>query len=486
MKDMRVRNILYYITLFLVILFLVFLAVKQCLNTSLWFDELFSIKFITRNQPFMNIFHIFTSYEVYNLPLYSIFLFFFYRIFNYTKFSLLIPGMIFSIIGVIFLLRLIRNYFGKKVVILIAILIVCSSFFITNIFWEIRCYGLLFMLSSIFVYSYIRRLGKENIKSIIILGIIGIFLSFTHWFGGILILLYFLTDVYLFLRKRINIKCFLSYFMIAIFFIPWIILIILNRIVDISTFWLDIPNLLNIITSISYIFGFGNNYHITFEILYFIIFFLLAFILIFVFDKNKLSDKLNIHYHMILIFLGLVFTIYFYSVYVNPKVSLFNCRYFIVILPHGYFILASLFYKIFNCKKYLNYILVTVIIIPFAYFLLTNTKSFVNWDINYDKLADFLIQDNDISNPNCVVVNNTNFIESGFVEFYFENKNISIPNHHVNYIEQDELLEYDIVYYIYDRSRGYNNIDYDIQKFLNNNYHLVNFDLEQCVYKYVK
>jgi len=92
--------------------------------------------------------------------------------------------------------------------------------------------------------------------------------------------------------------------MIAIFFIPWIILIILNRIVDISTFWLDIPNLLNIITSISYIFGFGNNYHITFEILYFIIFFLLAFILIFVFDKNKLSDKLNIHYHMILIFLG--------------------------------------------------------------------------------------------------------------------------------------------------------------------------------------
>jgi len=97
-----------------------------------------------------------------------------------------------------------------------------------------------------------------------------------------------------------------------------------------------------------------------------------------------------------------------------------------------------------------------------------------------------LIQDNDISNPNCVVVNNTNFIESGFVEFYFENKNISIPNHHVNYIEQDELLEYDIVYYIYDRSRGYNNIDYDIQKFLNNNYHLVNFDLEQCVYKYVK
>lgn len=486
MKDIKLKNIIYYTTLFLIILFLLFLSIKQCFNTSLWFDELFSIRFITRHQPFMNIFHIFTSYEVYNLPLYSIFLFFSYRIFAYTKFSLLIPGMIFSIIGIIFLLKLIHSFFGKKVVILIAILITCSSFFITNVFWEIRCYGLLFMLSSIFTYSYIKRLQKENIRGVIILGVIGILLSFTHWFGGILILLYFLTDVYLFFRKRIKIKCFLSYFMIAIFFIPWIILIILNRIADISTFWLDIPKLLSIITSTSYLFGFGNNYDIVFENLYFSIFFLLAIILIFIFDKKKLSNKLNISYHMVLIFLGLLFVIYFYSAYINTKAPLFNCRYLIAILPHGYFILASLFYKIFNCKKYLNYILIIIIIIPFIYLLLTNAKSFVNWDINYDKLADFLIHDNDISNSNCIVVNNTNFINSGFIEFYFENRNIPIPNQYVNYIEQDKLLNYDIVYYIYNQNWYYNNIDYDIQNFLENNYHLVNFDLEQCVYKYVK
>ncbi len=486
MKDIKVKKIIYYVVLFLIILLLLFLAIKQCLNTSLWFDELFSIIFVTRHQPFINIFRIFTSYEVYNLPLYSIFLFFSYRIFNYTKFSLLIPGMIFSIIGIIFLLKLICSYFGKKVAILISILIVCSSFFITNVFWEIRCYGLLFMLSSIFVYSYIQRFKDESVKNTIILGIIGTLLAFTHWFGGILILFYFLTDAYLFLRKRISIKCFLSYLMIALFFIPWIILIILYRIVDISTFWLAIPKLINILTSTSYLFGFGNNYDIAFNNLYFSIFFILAIVLIFIFDKKKISDKFNISYHIVFIFLGILFSIYLYSCYINTNVSLFNCRYFIVILPHGYFILASLFYKIFNCKKYLNYILITIIIIPFIYLLLTNEKAFINWDINYDKLADFLIHDNDISNHNCVVVNNTNFIDSGFIEFYFENRNIPIPNQHVNYIAQDELLEYDIVYYIYDRSHGYNNIDYDIQSFLKSNYHLINFDLEQCIYKYVK
>ena len=483
----NLKKIIYYITIVIILIGLIILAMKRCLNTSFWLDELSSVGFISKHQSFGNIFKIFTTYEIYNLPLYSIFLFFSYRIFKYTEFSLLLPGILFSLIGLFFLTKIILNFFGKKVSVLILILICSSGLFINTIFWEVRCYGLLFMLSSIFVFYYIKRLENENLKNIIILGLIGLLLAFTHWFGGLLLLMYFLTDVYLLLKKRICITCFLSYIIIATFFLPWIILIIINHTADISTFWINVPKIINIVTYSNYLFGIGNgNNDIQISNIFFSGLFLLAIFLVLKFDKKKINNKLNINYNNIVIFFSLLFIIYIYSAYINPNAPIFYPKYFIVLLPHGYFILATLLSKIFNAKICFNYSFALVITILITYLLLTNDIPFFNWDTDYNKLAQILTENNDITNSDCVIINNTLSFYSGFMEFYFENKNRPVPNKNVNYITQEELITYNTVYYIYDHVGDYDLFDYDIVDFLNNNYKLINYDANIHVYKYAK
>lgn len=292
------KKIIYYATIIIIFIFIICFGIKKYLNTSFWLDELSSIAIISKHQSFGKIFEFFTTCEVYNLPLYSIFLFFSYRIFGYTEFSLLLPGIVFSLIGLCFLAKIISTFFGRKVAILIFIITCSSGLFINNIFWEVRCYGLLFMLSCIFMFCYINRLKNENIKQIITLGIVGLMLAFTHWFGGLLLSMYFLTDVYLFLKKRININCFLSYALIAMFFLPWLILIIINHTVDISTFWIETPTIINIITYSNYLFGIGSgNNDIQISNIVFSSLFLLSIILILKFDKKKINNKLNINYN---------------------------------------------------------------------------------------------------------------------------------------------------------------------------------------------
>ena len=141
-KDKLYRFIKFFLLIIPVIT--TFLLYK---DSDLWYDELYSIGFISKSKTFVESMMTFATYDVCNLPLYSIILFFSYRIFNYTKFSLIFPGIIFALIGLYFLSKIMEKLYGRKVCVIFMFLINFSTLFLYNIVLEIRCYGLLFMLS---------------------------------------------------------------------------------------------------------------------------------------------------------------------------------------------------------------------------------------------------------------------------------------------------------------------------------------------------
>ena len=501
----QTKNILYHSFIIFMLVFLVVLSIHLCYGKSFWLDEISSITFIRKKLSLYDTLKIFMTIDIYNLPLYALFLFFSYRIFNYTEFSLIIPGIVFSIIGIYFLLKILRKFFGRFIPCLILLLIL----------WEVRCYGLLFMLSNILTYVYINRIENESIKNIVIYGIIGTLLAYTHWFGGILIFLYFIGDVYLYIKKKINIKCILSYVIIDCLFIPWIILIILNIVNDISHFWITVPNIDDIILTINSLLGIEFT-----PKLYFPLLIIGGIVFTLIFNKKKLGNRLSIEHHMVFIVITLFFCIYVYSVYIYSNVSLFLTRYFVVILPHIYFIIANFFNTLqhFIMKKFklLSYCFCIIIVSFGCSNQIQNFKTFKNnYNIDYNVLTNFLTKDNDISNEKTIIINDTSMYWSkdGYLEFYFSNRNLKLPNKYVKEIEIDELLKYDKIYYLSDKNNNFItdymlkhlnifyfdyyqsdknvNIDYFLNEetykiLTDNNYELIDYDLNLFAFKFVR
>ena len=479
-KQLR-KKIIYVSFIILMIFLMVFISIIYCKNQIFWKDELSSIQFISRHLSFADSIKIFYTYDVTNLPLYYMLMYFSYRILNYSFLSLILPGIIFSIIGILFLLKIIKKMFGNITSLIILCLIVFSGFFISNILWEVRCYGLLFMLSSMFIYFYIRRLENENYFNIIIYGLIGLALAYTHWFGGILILFYFLTDLYLFLKHRIKFKCILSYILIAILFLPWIYLLVNNIMIDLSSFWPSVPTLDTIVYTINNLLGIKTNY------LFFIIFLLAIVILIvkFIKRKNINFNKLDLTFNMFLSIVFIVIGTYIYSVYICSKRSLFVERYFIVILPAIYIIIAYLINFLLNQKfgklsKLFNKILVSLLFVFLIYNLCINLKYFfIQWDLNYNSIADSLLANDDINCDTTLIINDAKFSNSGFFEYYFENRNHKVPKNYLNEIEIENIKNYDTVYFISKETKS----NYNIFEFLNQNYNLIYYDVNVRKYK---
>ena len=328
------------------------------------------------------------------------------------------------------------------------------------------------------MYFYLKRLEKENFTNILIVSLLFIAISYTHWFGWILIAMYGLTDLYLIIRKKACFKVLLSYLFTIVLFIPWIYLIINNIEQDISTFWLMVPNIDKIFKTISYLLGADCNQFV-------ILFFFISVSLIFINrKKNKMLDnKINIFLNSFFMIAFSFIVVYIYSKYINPNVPLFLERYFIIVLPQLYIVFLYLFSLILKNDFLVNRIISIVLILVFTILQIINYNNYFKVEFfDYKLLADYLISNDDIGNDDTLIINNTGFYYSGFVEYYFDNKGFEITKNNVNKISIDEAINYNVIYYIYEDD---NNDKYS--KLLKmNDYKLIDSIYDDKISKYIK
>ncbi len=241
-----------------------------------------------------------------------------------------------------------NNY--KQVLLLTLLLISLNTYFFmfSSIIRMYLFWTLLFVSSSYFLLSYLKFNKTKDLFFYIIIAILSLY---THNYLIFLIFSQFCFALYfLFKNGRLkeNIKKIIfSYFIIWLFYLPWLF-VLLKQTTNVSNkYWIDKLDISNISQFfINYIFYLNNDISwpsLIFKnylIISFVIILLLVLILFNYINKNKTNIFSK---YLIFSFLITLFIVIFYSIFKTP---IFNERYFLFILP--FFIT---FFVFFDYKK---------------------------------------------------------------------------------------------------------------------------------------
>jgi hypothetical protein len=436
---------MYYIISACALVFMAAFMITFASRQSFWVDEMWQIS-CARNKNIVDIcrelFH-----SPYNLPLYALIAAFFYHIMPYGEVFLLIPSIAFVIAGIIILSKAGRLIGGEDIGFYTLCIAVTSSTLMTQGGWELRPYSITFCFSALTLLMFVKRLNNETKTTIAAYGISLVLLMYSHWFGTILATFYAFTDLYLYLRKKIAIKCIWSYILAVAIFLPWFLLIVIYHVPNLGSYWAGIPGYKEPILTIRYLLSSSNIYYLLFGF---------AFIVILIKGrhrlKNETSPVLNVWGFMIFAVVYEIAPIFVYSRFINQGGSFYVYRYFFAIMPFVFLITAYAVAEVRTIiqheylsntnKKSLWYVLIPLL------FCFTGFQSYRQAYSNisaiyqpYRQAAEYLAQDEQIYTKNTLVVSSNGFtIGTAWIEYYFNKRRFSIPENVAVPTGDDKLL----------------------------------------------
>lgn len=418
---------------FILLLLMIIIMVAYGSSQSFWTDELkWSIGKVSGNN-FIGICKQLLA-DGYNMPLYYWILAIVYKYMPYGEVYLLIPSFLFVIAGIIFLSLTAKKLHGASLSFITLCLCTISSVLMTQGGWELRPYAIFFCLSALTLLSYVCRMQQEIGRNIVFYGLAMILLLYSHWFGAVLLLFYGITDIILFIKKRISLKFIVSYIIAGIAFLPWFILMVLSVSNDLSSYWADIPRLVSILFSIKYL--------LSGSFLCFCIFALGSLLILLSFCKTirlKEYDTSVILWMQLLMSVFWVIGITFlYSKLINPNGSIYMNRYFFAVLPHVILITGYGICCLINkagsmmmeeSKKSKRFTAIVMICL-FAVVGFSNYSSAIfsvtSISEPYREAAEHLAADSKVYSKDSLVISSTE--ANTWVEYYFEKRGFKVPN----------------------------------------------------------
>ncbi|XME01247.1 hypothetical protein QYZ88_011050 [Lachnospiraceae bacterium C1.1] len=228
---------------------------------SFWYDEFCTIGFIRNGRSLADLIRIFVTDEVSNPPIYTLFLYIWYRLFPHTQSALLFPNLLFYFLGTFFLLKTLVRDTGVKISALI-----CSIFCLVNSFavkfqiYELRSYAMLFMFSSMVLSSYCECRSDKSRYNIMLFSIATLLCSMTHYFGFLAVSGFGFFELALAIKDKdkAKLKNLFVYIPTAIISVFWLILCMIYKTRDISVFWKGRPGLKDIADVLNCFYG--RNY----------------------------------------------------------------------------------------------------------------------------------------------------------------------------------------------------------------------------------
>jgi MFS family permease len=450
------------------------LAGKQ----SLWLDDLIQIT-ISQRSTFSDIIN-----GIYNMdsapPLFGLLAAVWFKIAPYGTAFLKLPSEIAVTVGVFICglagerIRNVRTGF------ICAILAATSSTVLYDAGMSFRAYGLFFMLSSLAILLYVSRykhIEKETKWILAGMSLTFTLLVYTHYFGILMLAGFFLADIFLLVKRKIHWIYFIPYFVVILLYWPWLFYGLIPCFIKTKTFWPSTPNWRDLNDTIKYL-GNGN---VIICLLYLLGVFTIAYTGIILIIKGKFSFEK--HYVYVALFFTFSFVImitYFYSVFINPKGSIYVSRYFLGIICIYYLLAACGFdrmcYLVSKTMDRSSRRIATVAIIS----IITILISAITYGDFYRKVhsihepweqtAEWLMAQEDIYHKNVLVVISTLGTVIGGFKYYTthngERKGFEIANN----LDAKTLDGIDKIYYC----DLHSNI-------LNKSYMEANFSLEKNV-----
>lgn len=301
---------------------------------SLWLDDLSTIAFVGPGQSLREVIDNIMYDALAVPPLFYIIAFFWIRIAPYGTLWLLIPSIIFTVIGMYMCGIIARKLKGNRAAVLATIIASASTFQILHGAYTFRMYGLLFLMSVLCIYFYVLRLeNPEKVTRYVLLyGIASALIMYTNYFGILVVAALGLCDLVLLAVKKLKMRHMLAYVLAGALFLPFFIPVLLRQMERQFGSWVPRPytdamsQLFTTMTSYSSIVGF-----------LFAVGAVGGLILLF---STKLREALFLNRKQLFSTLTQAFTLifvigtaYYYSRYINPEGSVFWPRYFISTLP---------------------------------------------------------------------------------------------------------------------------------------------------------
>ena len=457
--NMTKKQKIYCICSIILLLGMTFFLIKNASLQSFWSDEMSTIGYIRSDVSYFEMMKEYMIRDAVNLPLYPTILKFFYEIMPYGEVYLLLPSILFVVSSVIIIAIIGYKCGNEDISFFCVCLGTISSGAICYAAWDIRCYSLLIMLSALTIYFYVKRSEQESVKNICLYGISMLFLFFTHWYGAVMMLGFAISDFSLWVRKKIKIKCIISYLIAGVPIFIYLIIMLMNMGRDLSSHYAkpDLEAIINVLYLIT-----GGRFLL-------LVLFIIGCISVIIRGIVKKEEGKTIWYVMLF---ACIWT--FGIMYFVKKGAFFGDRYFLVILPQVILIMAfaidSILKQVFGksdkwLKKYSVWakrLIVVGLVLYFGKYIYQNYTSCYGFHkderMPYRQMAEFLVDRGDIYREDTLLLStDTHKITAAWLEYYFEKREFVLPSRVIVYgnhiyrdgleswgmFTEDEILQYD-------------------------------------------
>ena len=483
------------------VLLLLWMGVFAFLNgncQSFWADEMASIGFIRNGLSLPEVLNTYLYVEN-NLPFYPMILYVVYRIMPYGEQFLLIPSILFCMAGVVVLAMTTARLKGKRAGFLALCLGASSGILLWQAAWEIRCYGLAFLLSSLVLYSYVIKFLRGSKKDMVLWSVSLALFFWTHWFAFILLAFYGLVDLALVIGRKISWKQLLCWVPGCLLYFPWLLASLYYKSFGLENYWSQPPGFKDMAWTVLFYLD-GNR------LLWYLCLLTGAGLLVFAAVRigKPASEKKTISMLQAFCVAAVIWMIggvYVYSS-LYPSSGLYVLRYFTVIQPHILVITALGLDFILEAadkavcveqsKRQLIFRLggwglrIGVVVLLVFCFLKAYRNQYVAIRKPFEpyrEAADYLVQEEGIWDESALFTASNRFCGlDGFVHYYFEKRGYEPPANIVgsmvlspqetrfyadySSLTEEELLSYDRIYCL----RIHMGVDEALQDFLETHY----------------
>ncbi len=395
-------------------------------------DEVSQIGFIAKKNSWGKIIDYYLTSEVTNLPLWPLIAAIWYRIVPYGEGWMRLLTVIFTTAAIVLMIKAAEEYRGKNTGVLMAAFACISSTVMQKCGLTFRVHAFWLMFTSLTLWLYIRRLkkaGDESIKDIVILGLSMAGLAWSHYFGCITIVYFFIMDLVLFIRKGISPKAFLSYVIGGGSLLPWFLVMLTKRTMVLSEFWPKTPTFESIPRALKYVVSHDEPVFIL------LIIGMTVSVLLLVRSIYNGTEDFNERFvRAALALMPFLFVTadYVYSAHINTKSGIFVMRYFLSVLPAALLTVSVLLSEIldkvteeFSIPVFLSYGTVLVFILVYLgsanYYHDVKDEISAPFDNTYGNVRDRIIADGRLNDKDTVIAINANRANAdGFEEYYLE------------------------------------------------------------------
>lgn len=424
-----------------------------------WYDEVYQIGLVRPGVTLGEMLRQYTELKDYTPPLYALAAYAWIRIVPFSFRFLLLLSEVMTAAGVFVTALAGEKIGGKRMGLLAELLAATSPVLIVSAGYEFRAYALYFLAVALVLYLLAGRVGSQEGSFARYNGVFYtlslILLLYSHYYGSIIFGVLFALELIFIFAKKQKFHVIFYYMISGVVFLPWLILIFLNRKRSITEFWIESPDLKSIFNLAEFLCS---------ESAVQIGLFCLGLIGCIVcvaarIRKKKFcfrTDAMKVYVPGVL--LGVAAAMFLYGAVINPSGGIFYNRYFVGMLPCCFLIMAYGLVWIWDHlplpgQRQRTLSMVVCLVLCMITFV-QNGNTFMS-DIKKKRAVSYiasvkeLSKKTDISDPDTVVLTSDNSCVRAGVELYFEElfdmNGVNVLSQHDEEFER-EITKYKKIY----------------------------------------